>query len=449
MPSYTLYLGGANVDKATSGAYNLLFEGGGYTGNLDLHGPARFDYISASGLGVQNNLNVTGNQVTFGNLTGYNYNHLARIVCTGDAYLKSVTGNLKIEGNVDLNNNLRVTGSTIITGSLYVNGVQITGVGAGTSITGITDSVFTNRGDLIVGTGTSLYSIFNTGGASSGFYLIYDPSQPTIPFRWGKQTGDAYAGLQYTSEINKTSVSSGVFFRPSYLNYNIGLTTLGFGSFVLGDTGNHTAGAFNCFVFGSGNALGSSRRALAQGAENLISGSINGAAFGRGNRVNSNSAFCFGESNCANAVRSISFGERALTSQANEIAQGAGGFGGISGSAQYSSYVFTSTTEDNSPIFIANLQTPTNSTFAFDAIASAVTPTGINKFGGFQVRGCIKNEGGVMTLLNSLISRLGDDDAAWGIDASTDGSNLQIIATGDTAYTTQWVTRIGGTIVTY
>jgi hypothetical protein len=155
MPTDRLFLGADSINKATSGSHYLLFEGGGYTGKMDLRGSARFDYVNSSGLAVQNNLFVTGSQIVHGNLTGFNFNSFARLSCTGDAYINNITGNLKIGGNVDLNNNLRVTGTCNISGSLILNGIPITG-GGGTGST------------IIISSGTTINNYY-TSGSSSDF----------------------------------------------------------------------------------------------------------------------------------------------------------------------------------------------------------------------------------------------------------------------------------------
>ena len=200
MSTRVLHLDSPKIDKATSGAYYLLFNNGGHTGNLVLDGSAYLNYINASGLAVQNNLTVTGSQTTHGNITGFNFNSLANLSVTGNAYINNLTGttrfnDVRITGesiflsDIGLSGNFNATGVTNITGSLYVNGIQITGVtsvieNTNVSITGDVGQLLTGKGDVLVGTGNSGYARFATGGAFSGAQLIFDPSQ-VIPFRWG------------------------------------------------------------------------------------------------------------------------------------------------------------------------------------------------------------------------------------------------------------------------
>lgn len=205
MSTRVLHLDSPKIDKATSGAYYLLFNNGGHTGNLVLDGTAYLNYINASGLAVQNGLVVTGSQITHGNATFFNFNNSANLSVTGNAYINNLTGSTRfndiyitgdsvISGDIGHYGNFNSTGTTNITGSLYVNGVQITGVttisyNVDFSLTGDAGAALTGRGDLLVGTGNSGVARFATGGARSGETMIYDPSQ-VVPFRWG--TG-AYA----------------------------------------------------------------------------------------------------------------------------------------------------------------------------------------------------------------------------------------------------------------
>lgn len=205
MSTRVLHLDSPKIDKATSGAYYLLFNNGGHTGNLVLDGSAYVNYINASGLAVQNGLVVTGSQTTHGNATFFSFNNSANLSVTGSAYINNLTGSTRfndihvtgdtvISGDIGHYGNFNSTGTTNITGSLYVNGVQITGVttisyNVDFSLTGDAGAALTGRGDLLVGTGNSGVARFATGGARSGETMIYDPSQ-VVPFRWG--TG-AYA----------------------------------------------------------------------------------------------------------------------------------------------------------------------------------------------------------------------------------------------------------------
>lgn len=200
MSTRVLHLDSPKIDESTSGAYYLLFNNGGHTGNLVLDGTAYLNYINASGLAVQNNITVTGSQTTHGNITGFNFNSLANLSVTGNAYINNLTGttrfnDVRITGesiflsDIGLSGNFNATGTTNITGSLYVNGIQITGVtsvveNTNVSITGDVGSILTGRGDILVGTGNSGYARFATGGAVSGQALMFNPAS-VVPFRWG------------------------------------------------------------------------------------------------------------------------------------------------------------------------------------------------------------------------------------------------------------------------
>lgn len=237
MSTRVLHLDSPKIDKATSGAYYLLFNNGGHTGNLVLDGTAYVNYINASGLAVQNGLVVTGSQTTHGNATFFSFNNSANLSVTGSAYINNLTGSTRfndihvtgdtvISGDIGHYGNFNSTGTTNITGSLYVNGVQITGVttisyNVDFSLTGDAGAALTGRGDLLVGTGNSGVARFATGGARSGETMIYDPSQ-VVPFRWG--TG-AYAIQAERAPIvyEKIIGSSGVGLSTG--DFRIGVAT--------------------------------------------------------------------------------------------------------------------------------------------------------------------------------------------------------------------------------
>ncbi len=188
MSTRVLHLDSPKIDKATSGAYYLLFNNGGHTGNLVLDGSAYLNYINASGLAVQNGLVVTGSQTTHGNATFFSFNNLANLSVTGGAYINNLTGttrfnDVRITGesvflsDIGLSGNFNATGVTNITGSLYVNGVQITGVTTQVTdiaLTGDFNSLYARRGDIMVGTGVSGFAILNTGSSSHGKVLKAD-----------------------------------------------------------------------------------------------------------------------------------------------------------------------------------------------------------------------------------------------------------------------------------
>lgn len=209
MSTRVLHLDSPKIDKATSGAYYLLFNNGGHTGNLVLDGAAYVNYINASGLAVQNNLTVTGSQTTHGNATFFSFNNSANLSVTGSAYINNLTGSTRfndihvtgdtvISGDIGHYGNFNSTGTTNITGSLYVNGVQITGMtsvieNTNVFITGDIGSLITGRGDILVGTGNSGYARFHTGGAISGQFILFDPSR-NPPLRWSSGSSSSSLG---------------------------------------------------------------------------------------------------------------------------------------------------------------------------------------------------------------------------------------------------------------
>ena len=217
MSTRVLHLDSPKIDKATSGAYYLLFNNGGHTGNLVLDGTAYLNYINASGLAVQNGLVVTGSQITHGNATFFNFNNSANLSVTGNAYINNLTGSTRfndiyitgdsvISGDIGQYGNFNSTGTTNIRWSLYFNGVQITGVttisyNVDFSLTGDAGAALTGRGDLLVGTGNSGVARFATGGAVSGQTLIFNPAS-VVPFRWGNAAVQPTTGeLSYENTI--------------------------------------------------------------------------------------------------------------------------------------------------------------------------------------------------------------------------------------------------------
>lgn len=417
MPTYQSSQSSESIVQAISGARYLLFEGGGRTGDLDLHGSARFDYINSSGLAVQNTLNVTGNQANFGNFTGFNFNHLARIVCTGDAYINNITGNLKIGGNVDLNNNLRVTGQVNITGSLFVNGIQITGNGVGGSSTGFLTgnfaSLYNNRGDLLVGTGVGLFDVFTTGGAISGQHLIYDPSL-NIPFRWASGTSSS-AGL---TEFSETRSSTNAILKPTGANFGLMFLRNGSSNIFIGQTGSN------------GNNAGSSNIYLGQNHGG--NGSLNTVA---------------GLENLASGVYQFVIGNGAVAETTCEFTQGINAFSAM-GACQTSVYVNGVTTNDSTPTTILSIPIKQNVCASIDALITAFQVDGSvsqDQSAGYKLAGVFKQYdlgGGTVNQVGSTdLTILGEDDASWNVYFQTNVNSVDIIVVGDDTSPTRWAIR--------
>lgn len=421
MPTQKLFLDSEKIDKALSGSYYLLFEGGGHTGSLDLKGSSRFDYVNAYGAAVQNSLNVTGNQVNFGNLTGYNYNHLARISCTGDAYINRITGNLKIGGNVDLNNNLRVTGQVNITGSLFVNGIQITGNGVGGSQTGFLTgnfaSLYNNRGDILVGTGVGLFDIFTTGGATSGQHLIYDPSS-NIPFRWGNETGVGGSSLTHFSEIFTNNIS---VFRPTGSTANtvrVGLSPNGQGGVYIG---------------GTGNTIGN-----------------RGVSIGFSNSTVNSDSIVIGQGNSTTAAYTTAIGNSAVADTIYEFVQGGGVFDSNPGTFQSSIYLFKGVNSSDSAFTLGTFPVPENYSIAFRILVVGVQDNDSNGAdpvsAAYEIKGCARQEngaGGTVTIIGSpSVTVLGEDDSAWNANVSTNTSSINVDVYGASADTVRWGARV-------
>lgn len=198
MSTTALSFSAQQIDQSISGGYGFFIEPNGYTGDIKLNGAANLEGINSEYIGVNGILSVTGNQVTHGNITGHNYSSLARISCTGDAFMASLTGTTtvndlranrayltgiteisQIRGGFSSSGTFNNTGTVNIGGSLFVNGVQITGtsqINQDISITGDIGTILSNRGSLLVGTGQSGVAEFPTG--ANGAFLKVDTSNP-------------------------------------------------------------------------------------------------------------------------------------------------------------------------------------------------------------------------------------------------------------------------------
>lgn len=461
MPTSISPLTAENIIKANSGAYYLLHQDGGYTGNLNLTGPARIDNLNAGNAYVAGVLNVTGSQANFGNLTGFNFNHLARIVNTGDAYLRSVTGvatfnqivatgrtkidqiwdGLNISGDLGLVGDARMTGAVNITGTLFVNGQQITGVTQANQelvLTGSYASIYANKGDILIGTGNSGVSILPTG--QNGYLMTVD-------------TGSIY-GYSFTNPatisaggVNYLSQSSGTFNGGRAITVvptggsnglSLNFDTIGTGSYIFGSKGSNNIlnGMANAFLFGHNNSIiaqnPSDSNAIAMGRSNQVYGDCS-IVLGKGNYVYNSGGACIGVNNTSYSG-GFSIGEESMSLGIGHLAIGGGGFGGAIGSNQSNIYTFKTTTNGGTtgllgriPFYgVSSLYTTT-----FSCLISAIDADGT--YGaGYRIDGVGK--GG--TLLGSISKTvLGEDDA--GFDA-TINSNLEIIVTSNVGGDCNW-----------
>jgi len=235
MSTTALSFSAQQIDQSISGGYGFFIEPNGYTGDIKLNGAANLKGINSEYIGVNGVLAVTGSQVTYGNITGHSYNSLARISCTGDAFVASLTGTttandlrvnrayltgitdltqvrggLRVSGdfnnsgsanisqNLLVNGNINNSGTTRIAGSLFVKGVEITGnaqINQNVNISGDIGTLLSARGSLLVGTGQSGVAEFGTG--THGHFLKVD-------------TGSSI-GLSYSAINVETGVFDGYY----------------------------------------------------------------------------------------------------------------------------------------------------------------------------------------------------------------------------------------------
>ena len=431
MSTYSLYLGRENIDRATSGSHYLLFEGGGHTGSLNLIGDGYFNYINASGLAVQNNLRVTGGSVNFGPHTGYGVNHLARIVSTGDSYLKKVTGTLTVDGNIDLNGPIRTTGDLHVTGAIYINGQDVLSLANSTGfLTGDFASSFTGKGDILVGTGVGLYSVISTGGATSGNSLIFDPSSPTS-YRLGEPVL-ANVLTRFTEASTKVGgATSTSFFVSTGSNTNIGFAFNGSGNIIIGGSGTtNTFPSNNCFFYGENHG-----------------GSINSkycSLFGSNGLMNSNITGAVGIGNLAELHRN------------NEFCQGGGSYqSSIPGQGTSSSYIFLGRTTNSSTTVIGTVPLESSQVVTISCLISAIEEDGSDGFGlnaaGYEVKACYKNDAGVVTLIGSQSKTvLGEENAAFDANLNHSGGDvIDISVNGDVSLPVRWAARVETSFISF
>lgn len=290
--TYDLFNNSVEIDEGISGAYEFFKGVGGHTGSFDLRGAGFASYLNTEGIGVNGSLNVTGSQQIEGNLTGYNFNHLANLSVTGLSSLSHVTGtslfaNVDITGEADVNqfingidvsgdsqfyNNVsidgefRSTGDTLLEGNLYVNGnTRVTGElnidgsflinGSGISdffdpgsstITGDPFSFFAEKlGQLIVGTGAGTGAILDTDSASSGWALVVNPNN-SFGIEWqdlnlvDSETITGFYSNKVDTQIDVDGRRRLVSLYPDFggtVRTDVNINTIGSGAFFLGPTG--------------------------------------------------------------------------------------------------------------------------------------------------------------------------------------------------------------------
>lgn len=547
MPDYGLNLSAAEVERAISGAHFFLVDSWGYTGKVNLQGDAYLNSANILNLGVENDLSVTGDSTVYGDLISFNNGNIANLNVTGNSFINNFTGQtnfnrvlatgsyseisqirggLKISGNLNVNGNVSntglnytfgnnfllgnfyqtgenhllgdsyQTGTARISGELYVNGIQITGgaVGGGggsVNLTGDLFSAFTQKGQLIVGSGNGTGSFLGTGSNQSGYALVIDPSKP-LGLEWREQQNSE---LQFFSENYGAYSTPTGFFPPNGFasvfsltsasanaNTSIVMTPKGEGGFKLGSTGQqsllgdravdlqmfsdsghatamgdystiggglgnlvHSLGAFA--VGGYNRIHSNSNYSFAGGRLNEISNSQESVALGSNNEIyESPKGISIGHENLNNAESyNLTLGHSARASRYGEIAIAGGSFAAI-GDSQKSILQVKRITSNNtqSELFLdgsskrAIIKTNSTCTFSIEIVGRRISNT---ESAAYLITGLIKNDAGTVSLVSSINKTvLGEDDATWDATAEADNTNksLAIKVTGATDKTIRW-----------
>jgi len=229
------------------------------------------------------------------------------------------------------------------------------------------------------------------------------------------------------------------------------------GSVIAGGTFNLIAGApmidpdANVIGGGSDNCIESNvvRSTISGGVANMIqtNASYSSIGGGSGNIIASDAYFAVIPG--GTEASASHYGQHALASGAFEY--------GSEGSAQTSMFVLRRETNDdswnelslNGAIFGPERMTiPANSTWTFDILISA-DGIGANS-AGYQIRGVIKNVGGVTSFVGTPVTTvLGEDVAAWDVMVAEDHVHnaLTIYALGVNGITIRWVASVRTTEV--
>lgn len=363
MPSYILNQPKDVIERAVSGAHFYFDDAWGFTGDTILIGSAYFDAAQILDASIQNNASITGDLNVYGDVFSYFNNNLARINVTGGAFVESFTGTTNfnkliatgdyseishIRGGLKISGDLAVaggisntgnqsllgnfyllgdqfqtgenhllgdyyqTGTSRISGALYVNGIQITGgaVGGGSSVdlTGDIFSVFSQKGQLLIGSGNGTGSLLSTGTSQSGYSLFINPTSP-LGLEWRLPTTSVGNGLTFFKEnygryATSPSVENAtILSTDSGTNTSIVITPKGEGGFKIGTTGQLSPignRAVDLQMFsdsGDATAMGDFS-VIGGGRDNLVH-AFCGFAVGYQNKIQGASAYSFagGESN--------------------------------------------------------------------------------------------------------------------------------------------------------
>lgn len=305
--TYSLFNTAQTISEVISGANKLFNEV--RTGSLNLDGSAYLKNIQNSGIEVSSYIKNTGGSLFYGGLTGLGFSSFNTLSATGNSSLSQITGGIHITGNSE------ISGRLDIVGSAYINGVEVgsnEATGWATDITG--NSIWKNKGDILLGLQSGKAKIFSTGNAQSGWGLLYDPSSE-LGFRLGPQTGVVAGGinLSYFQETfaDTTSILSAT---GADTDISLNIRPKNQGSFSLGYDQSLTRGIFAIDLQRTGNLAwhkaAGSYSVIGGGAFNTNSGVYSVIAGGTGNIIypNSTGSFAVGRGNVVKNSDSFSAG---------------------------------------------------------------------------------------------------------------------------------------------
>lgn len=334
--TYELYNNAQTISETISGANNLLKFS--HTGQLNLDGSAYLKNINSSGAAFSSFLRNTGGALFQGPMTGLNASYLKDIISTGNCFFSQITGGLHVTGNSEISGRLDVVGS------IYINGTEVgsnVATGWATDITG--NYIWQGKGDILLGLESGKAKIFSTGGAQSGWGLLYDPSSE-LGYRLGPQTGISAGGGTNLSYFQETFADTTSIFSATGSDTSISLNIRpkNQGSFSLGHdqslargifavdlqrTGNlawHKAGgSYSVIGGGAFNTNSGVYSVIAGGTGNIIYPNSTGSfAVGRGNVVKNHSSFAAGFLNTLNGTGDCAIGLNNAINSTHGIALG-------------------------------------------------------------------------------------------------------------------------------
>ena len=192
---YNLVLGADEINEAVSGAYQALISADGYTGDINIVGNGSFNTLHSEFLEAAKNINVTGDLIVNGSITGFGPSEFENLIATGNSFLSNVTGTagfnqITATGATDLAsliNGISVAGGADIAGALNVDGgIRNTGDFKNFGEFHVNDDVFITGDTTITGTlfinGTAItgennLNITITGNGTGGFNFFEEEYQ--------------------------------------------------------------------------------------------------------------------------------------------------------------------------------------------------------------------------------------------------------------------------------